>query len=77
MPTIMLLLQALHSANHLALPCVFSIVLKVTHLAHLMDRHHAHLHALHSARPHADKWHTTRSPLKAIERGVVKTPRLG
>jgi hypothetical protein len=52
-------------------------VLKVTHLAHLMDRHHAHLHALHSARPHADKWHTTRSPLKAIERGVVKTPRLG
>lgn len=77
MPTIMLLLQAIHSAHHEALPYVLSFVLKVTHLAYTMDRHHAHLHAYHSARPHADKWHSTRSPLKALERGVVRTPRLG
>ena len=77
MPTLMLLLQAIHSANHSALPYVFTLVLKVTHLAYLMDRHHAHLHAPHHARPHADKWHSTRSPLKALESGVGKTPRLG
>jgi hypothetical protein len=70
MPTIMLLLQAVHSAHHLVLPYMFTLVLKVTHLAYLSDRHHAHHHA------HA-RWHPTRSPLKALERGRERTPRLG
>lgn len=73
MPTIMLLLQALHSAAPQALPYVLSLVLKVTHLAYLADRHHA----LHHANPHAHNWHSTRSPLKALERGRGRTPRLG
>lgn len=73
MPTLMLLLQSVHSASHLALPYVFALVLKVTHMAYLADRHHARLHARHHAHP----WATTRSPLKALERGVGKTPRLG
>lgn len=73
MPTLMLLLQAMHSADHRALPYVFALVLKVTHMAYLADRHHASLHAKH----HAHHWTHTKSPLKALERGVGKTPRLG
>jgi uncharacterized protein involved in tolerance to divalent cations len=73
MPTIMLLLQAVHSAHPYMIPNVLSLVLKVTHMAYLADRHHAHLHAKH----HAHTWTHTKSPLKALERGVGKTPRLG
>lgn len=69
MPTIMLLLQAIHSANHLALPYALWFMLKVTHLAPLHAHHHAHHHAIY--------WHSTRSPLKALERGRGRTPRLG
>jgi hypothetical protein len=73
MPTIMLLLQAVQSAHPYMIPNVLSLVLKVTHLAYLLDRHHAH----HHANPHAHHWHSTRSPLKALERGRGRTPRLG
>lgn len=69
MPTIMLLLQAIHHAHQAVIPYVLSLVLKVTHMAYLADRHHASHHAHH--------WAHTKSPLKALERGVGKTPRLG
>lgn len=69
MPTIMLLLQAIHSADHLALPYVFWVMLKVTLLAPIKHYHHVPHHAYY--------WHSTRSPLKALERGRGRTPRLG
>lgn len=70
MPTLMLLLQALHSADHRVFPYVFTIVLKVTHMAYLEHPHTAR-------HRHAHNWTPTRSPLKALERGVGRTPRLG